>query len=234
MWFCQILNNLVLSSIILDCSSSLDVFVLLSKALVPANVESNLYQYHLLQLQKEKYVEKVTDGYTLTDRGLAYADKHSTSLKKTRSQPKVITTIFVTNQAGEILLVPKKRQPFMGVMNLPSGKIHLNETIEEAAQREIQEKVANYLSPHTLQLEHIGIAHMTIKQNGYTISDYISLLLHTSVSNETIIENGAFYADSEITNIQLVPSVFELIQAFKSKNLFTESVIQTWEFKEHS
>ncbi len=198
--------------------------VLRNRDMRPPNVESNLYQYHLLQLQKDGFVDKVEGGYTLTGPGLAYADRHSTSLKKTRKQPKVITTVFISNHRGELLLVPKKRQPFMGVMNLPSGKIHLEETIEEAAKREIQEKV----SPDAIvtNLKHFGAAHMTIKQNGFVISDYISLLLTCDIQGHN--ENsGMFVKLSEIYSIDLVPSVKELIEAYENKSVFTENIIET-------
>jgi hypothetical protein len=199
--------------------------VLRNRDMRPANIESNLYQYHLLQLQKLGFVEKIENGYTLTGPGLAYADRHSSSLKKTRLQPKLITTIFLTNKSGEILLVPKKRQPFMGMMNLPSGKIHLNETVEEAAKREIHEKVSPNLK--AINLEHVGTAHMTIKQSNFIISDYISLLLHVSVSSSETIENGKFYSIEKISQLTLVPSVSELVQAFAGKKLFSEKIIST-------
>ena len=45
--------------------------VLRNRDMRPANIESNLYQYHLLQLQKLGFVEKIENGYTLTGPGLA-------------------------------------------------------------------------------------------------------------------------------------------------------------------
>jgi ADP-ribose pyrophosphatase YjhB (NUDIX family) len=197
--------------------------VLRNRDMRPPNVESNLYQYHLSQLQKDGFVEKTEAGYTLTGRGLAYADRHSTSLKKTRSQPKIITTIFVTNDQKEILLVPKKRQPFMGVMNLPSGKIHLEETIEEAAKREIQEKVS--LDTLVTSLKHFGTAHMTIKQDDFVISDYISLMLTCDIKGRSQ-DKGIFVKISEIDSIQLVPSVKELIKAYVNRSVFAENIIE--------
>ena len=113
----------------------------------------------------------------------------------------------------------------MGMMNLPSGKIHLNETVEEAAKREIHEKVSPNLK--AINLEHVGTAHMTIKQSNFIISDYISLLLHVSVSSSETIENGKFYSIEKISQLTLVPSVSELVQAFAGKKLFSEKIIST-------
>lgn len=189
----------------------------------PPNVESNLYQYHLQQLQKEGFVEKTEQGYRLSARGLAYADRHSTTLKKTRSQPKLITTLFVVNGKGQLHLRPKMRQPFKETLSLPSGKIHLDETIAEAAQREFHEKVNNELSIGNL--EHIGTAHFTIRQSDFVISDYIALLIKVPIAEENVHEPMDFYTISELRDEQLTPSVRELIAAYQTGAVFSEATI---------
>lgn len=197
--------------------------VLRNRDMRPPNVESNLYQYHLLQLQRDGYVQKIDGGYTLTGRGLAYADRHSTTLKKTRSQPKLITVIFITNSDGDLLLVPKKRQPFMDTYNLPSGKIHLDESIAEAAKRELQEKVDP--KREYAELEHFGVAHYTITQEDFVISDYIALLLFTEADGLRLPSGAAFYKLNQIGSLPLYPSVRELIDAYIYKRQFSESTI---------
>lgn len=190
----------------------------------PPNVESNLYQYHLLQLQREGFVDKTERGYCLSARGLAYADRHSTALKKTRTQPKLITVLFVVNDKGEILLRPKQRQPFKDTLSLPSGKIHLDETIFEAAQREFREKV----NEHTeiSNLEHIGTAHYTVRQGEFVISDYIALLVAIRVADIDVSEIASFYAiDELLASTGLTPSVPELLEAYRSKAVFSEATI---------
>lgn len=190
----------------------------------PPNIESNLYQYHLLQLQKEGYVQKLENGYALTGRGLAYADRHSTTLKKTRSQPKLITVIFLSNSNNELLLVPKKRQPFMDTYNLPSGKIHLDETISDAARRELKEKVDSTCD--SAELHHFGVAHYTIRQDNFVISDYIALLMKAQTNNIQIPEGAAFYKLDIINTLPLHPSVSELVGAYINQNQFSEAVIE--------
>lgn len=188
----------------------------------PPNIDSNLYQYHLMRLQKEGYVTKEDIYYKLSGRGLAYADGHSTTLRKTRSQPKLITVVFLHNQNDEVLLVPRIRQPFMGMLNLPSGKIHLNESVEEAGRREIAEKAGEGLQ--TGELNHIGVAHIIINQSSYTISDYVALLLEAGVANIPE-KTGKFVSLHNLNSENLMPSVIELLQAYKSKLAFSEHVI---------
>jgi ADP-ribose pyrophosphatase YjhB (NUDIX family) len=192
----------------------------------PTNVESNLYQYHLLQLQREGYVEKLENGYSLTGRGLAYADRHSTTLKKTRSQPKLITVLFLATDDNKILVVPKKRQPFMGTHNLPSGKIHLDETIAEAAAREFTEKVTQGVS--LISLEHFGVSHITIKQDDFVISDYIALLMRGSISvTGSLAEDSLLCTLKEAEQLKLMPSVRELLSAYQDSSVFSEHTIVT-------
>lgn len=188
----------------------------------PPNVESNLYQYHLLQLQREGYVEKDEQGYKLSARGLAYADRHSTTLKKTRSQPKLITVLFVVNDKEQILLHPKHRQPFKDTLSLPSGKIHLDETVFEAAQREFKEKVNDNFKIE--KLEHIGTAHYTITQDDFVVSDYVALLIKVSVGDYEKSEVSDFYDIKDIQG-KLTPSVSELINAYQTRAVFSEATI---------
>lgn len=190
----------------------------------PANVESNLYQYHLLQLQKQGFIIKQDHSYLLTGRGLAYADRHSTTLKKTRSQPKLITVLFLANNTGDILLVPKLRQPFMDTLNLPSGKIHLDETVAEAAAREFDEKL-----PHSIvlnSLDHFGVSHITITQDDFVVSDYIALLMKGAITITGDLPTGSLLANpSTAYQLKLMPSVAELLDAYVSQRVFSENVV---------
>src|ERR1700712_4828652 len=88
----------------------------------PPKVDTNLFSYHLKIMIKNKIVEKVTDGYTLSTAGLAYVDRVSSLSKAVRVQPKIITMFVVQNSDGDILLWKRKRQPFINAWTLPYGK----------------------------------------------------------------------------------------------------------------
>lgn len=47
---------------------------------------------------------------------------------------------FVTNQAGELLLVQRSIEPCLGEWSLPGGYVELGESSEEAARRELREE----------------------------------------------------------------------------------------------
>ncbi len=107
----------------------------------PKEIESNLFIYHLKQLISEGLVLKRTDGkYELTAEGIDFADKLSLKSFKIRIQPKIITLIVCQNKKGEFLLYKRGKQPFLGFVGFPYGKIHLGENITQAAERELKEK----------------------------------------------------------------------------------------------
>jgi hypothetical protein len=199
--------------------------MLRNKDMRPPQVESNLYQYHLLQLQKLKFIKKIDGGYTLSKNGLAYADMFSNQLKKQRPQPKIVNVLFVTNDKRQLLLRHKQRQPFIETYGLVVGKIHQNEDIRTAALREFKEKVSSEDKPS--ELSYFGTAHITIKQNGCTISEYIGLMQSVKVDRVVVDnENSAFYSFGAIKTMNLMPSVIELIGAYKNHEIFLEKTIE--------
>jgi hypothetical protein len=191
-----------------------------NKDMRPPKVESNLYQYHLLQLQKDGYVKKVSNGYTLANKGLAYAGRHSATLKKERPQPQVITVLFVRNLDGDIFIRVKKRQPFIGMKGLIIGKVHLGETIEAAVKREFCERASTNLDG--VIFEPFGSVHVVITQDECVISDYIGQLVTCLVPDSRQLLEGEFMNYGTIDSMVLSPGVRELIEAYKKKAVFTE------------
>lgn len=149
-----------------------------NRDLRPPNVESNLFQYHLKQLVKEGLVSKINGKYRLGTAGLVWADQFSQSLKGTRPQPKVITTIALTNNHGAYILLPKPRQPFIGKLFIHAGKVHRGEEIIASAKREVREK----LHVEASDIQPKGIVHLRIYNENILISDVISFMFTGTVS----------------------------------------------------
>lgn len=106
----------------------------------PKNIESNLFMYHLQQLIRSGFVEKINSGYALTAQGKHFADRASLSSLKLRVQPKIITIITIKRADGKWLLLERLHQPFIGSVGFPSGKVHYGEKLAESAARELKEK----------------------------------------------------------------------------------------------
>lgn len=111
--------------------------------LKPKGLEPNLFMYHLKELIKFGYVEKVSAGYSLTNKGKELATRFSVRETLIREMPSTITVVKLRAEDGQTLLYRRQRQPYIGALGFPSGKIHLGETLKVAAERELLEK-CNY------------------------------------------------------------------------------------------
>jgi ADP-ribose pyrophosphatase YjhB (NUDIX family) len=186
--------------------------------LKPAEVEGNLFMYHLKQVTKAGYVEKQPDGsYTLSPAGQDYAERMSLTLMKPRFQPRVVTLIFCQDTAGRYLLYRRKRQPLIGMVGFPYGKVHLGESIQEAAERELLDKTGM-----TARLIHRGDGYVTIYDGDHPISQ---ILFHLFVGDQLTGKTQtrplagvgsigeAFWARVEdIAPSKLIPSVPDIIR----------------------
>lgn len=140
----------------------------------PANVEGNLFMYHLRALMKEGLVVKSDDGlYELTPAGKLYADRLSLQTLTPRVQPRIVTLITCQNDQGEWLLYRRKRQPLLGQVGFPYGKLHLDEVVEDAAARELMEKTGIRAT-----LDHRGDGYITIYEDGEVVSQILFHLFY--------------------------------------------------------
>lgn len=174
----------------------------------PPHIESNLYQYHLKRLIDSGYVKKVQQGYELSTKGLQYADKHSSDLKTQRPQPKLVTILIIENEKGEVLLVKRNKQPFIGLYNLPSGKIHEGESLIEAGTRELLEKTG---ITDEIDLIPSGTVHLTAADGSDVISESYGFVLCAKVVDTDCLKG--IYFDRKRTEAMhnLMPGVTEII-----------------------
>lgn len=110
--------------------------------LKPADVDSNLFTYHLQKLIGRGYVEKIEQGrYRLSEKGRFFAGHFSTDRKDFVFGPVSLSVLAVYDKDGAGPLAFKRdREPYYQKYSLPSGKIHLGEGIYDAAVRELSEK----------------------------------------------------------------------------------------------
>jgi len=132
----------------------------------PAGVESNHFAYHLEQLVKQGIVAKKDKQYFLAPQGLALVDRMSQEKMVNRIQPHILTVIEITNATGQTLLFKRAFQPYIHKFGFPLGKTHLEETIEQAALRELEEKTGLTDIPLTQR----GFVYIHVKQGGFTIT----------------------------------------------------------------
>lgn len=182
--------------------------------LKPAAVESNLFVYHLRQLMADGLVAKLDSGlYTLTPSGQAYADRLSLKSFRPRLQPRIVTLVMIKRHDGAILLYRRKRQPLLGMVGFPYGKVHVGEAVAEAAKRELKEKAGL-----EALMAHRADGYISMSHNGVLVSQ---ILFHLFVGSEVYGRlKGAsksgqpFWAlPEEVPVTELMPSVVDLMQA---------------------
>jgi len=155
----------------------------------PPQTDSNLFNYHLKQLLKHGMLEKTAKGYTLSLAGIVYVDRISSVNKKPRQQPKIMTMSIIVNEFGETLIRYKTSQPMINRPTFIAGMPHMDdETIEDAARREIQEKVK--FTPTAI--DHVGDCYMTITHEGLNLMKTLMhiFLIHAKKSDIPLTETG--------------------------------------------
>lgn len=136
----------------------------------PKGVESNHFAYHLEQLLKAGLVTKSDRKYLLTAEGMALADRVSHQDMLVRKQAHIVTSICVTNDAGQTILFKHGFHPYLGLFGFPQGRVHYDEHIAEAAQRELFEKTGL----DDIELVHRGSAYIHTTKEGVDISKLLA------------------------------------------------------------
>jgi len=136
----------------------------------PERVESNHFAYHLDQLLREGLVAKQDRSYALTPKGLALADRVSHQNMTLRTQPHIVTSIYITNEAGEQLMYQHLFQPYLDLYGPPQGRLHYDEHITEAAARELTEKTGLTGIP----LSHRGMVYIHATRADETVSKILA------------------------------------------------------------
>lgn len=107
--------------------------------LQPPRIPNNTFTYHLKKLISSGYIELTKSGYMPTRKALKLVVYGTNETSRMRT-PGPITMIYVQNRENEVLLLNRNRKPFQGWYGIPGGMIHLGETADEAARRELTEK----------------------------------------------------------------------------------------------
>ncbi len=109
--------------------------------LQPPRIPNNTFSYHLKKLLQAGYVTLTNGGYIATRKALKTLQYANLQEKRT-STPVFISAIYVTNNAGQVLLHKHNNPPFIGWHGVPAGLVHQGEHLEDAAIRELMEKAS--------------------------------------------------------------------------------------------
>ena len=182
----------------------------------PQDVEGNLFAYHLNHLLKENLIDHKDKLYRLTASGLRYVGQLSSTTEQPRIQPKIVTLIACQNDLGQCLLYKRTKEPFLGLEGFPYGKIHLGETIEQAAKRELKEKTGL-----SATLAHIGEAYVITYKNKELISHMLfHVFLAQNYSGELVSRSASgqfFWEEIRAVSVKrFFPGFAEVFRAVSS------------------
>jgi len=111
-----------------------------SEAYPGEEIDDDLYNYHLQELVRRGYLEKLLKIYQLTDKGkkeLVYLDSKGEEMEKF----KIVLLLVVTrNDKKEILIRKRKKSPHRGEISTLSGKAKLGEDFVETAKKRLMER----------------------------------------------------------------------------------------------
>lgn len=175
--------------------------------LMPTDIESSLFRYHLRLLIKDGLVAKQEDKtYALTHEGQTVVDYLSENRLNAPRTPKVITYTLVEHD-GKFLIRKKHKEPYRGLYELLGGKIHFGEDPAHAAQREVYEKAGLKIELPTL----LGVMDIISLQDGKPLT-HITAFVHraqlaaldqASLPPEVIAVNAAILKTMpQSTNLQ--------------------------------
>ena len=193
----------------------------------PPRVDTNLYSYHLKIVQKDGWVDKTPDGYTLSQEGLAYVDRVSLKQLNIRGQPKIISMLVVQNSNGDVLLLRRTKQPYIDTWTLPYGKTHIDDpSMIEGAKREWREKLGN----QPVHITHAGDGYIRVRKDDVIISTTFAHIFYVTDDNVKISEKLQWVRPHKLSQFTLAPAVEQIVaRTFFRDPYFFEEFEENWQ-----
>lgn len=178
--------------------------------------------YHLKALMRSGMVVKNEQGqYLLSPQGKLSADRLSLQNYTPRAQPSIVTLITCQNEKGQWLVYKRKRQPLIDQVGFVYGKLHLGETIAQAAHRELKEKTGL-----ECELTHRGDGYITIYESSDPVSQIMFHLFYGknpfgAIKKTTKPGEASWAWQEEFKFAPFMPSMVDLVEKIqKSKERF--------------
>jgi len=183
-------------------------FAALQKA---TELTSDHANFHIKKLVEVGYVEKNADGYVLTRDGKEYANRMDTDEAKIEKQPKISVLLIVDDKDGKSLAQQRLKQPYYGFWGRMSGKVRWGETLEQAANRELEEETGL-----TADFEYSGLYHkMDYTKDGSLLEDKYFMVMYG------VNPHGEFIVDAEGHHNEFL-SIAELVAKDKVFQMIPE------------
>lgn len=123
-------------------------------------ISTDHFNFHVKRLLELGLVHKKDTGmYGLTNEGKEYAnrldvDSEEIKIEKQGKVGVVIACERVTGKSKEYLIQQRLKEPFFGYHGFMTGKVKWGETVEETAQRELEEETGLSADLVVVMVEH--------------------------------------------------------------------------------
>lgn len=188
------------------------------KDLKPDGIESNLLSHYLKRLIIDGYVIKVGRGiYTLTSKGEKLGGTYSTVTGKQSETLKSCIVLYSKNSEGKYLLLKWKRQPYIQKVSLINDRIKFGDTINEAMNRALDEKLGGVRPTKYRTSGFIRIMH-----DDYLVSHMQVVVYEVDNANLRLpftSKNGTVFWD-EITSPETMSGLANLVQYIEKNEHF--------------
>jgi ADP-ribose pyrophosphatase YjhB (NUDIX family)/predicted transcriptional regulator len=189
-------------------------------------VPSNKFNYHLKSLVVEGFVEQKKDMYSLTPKGTQLIS--SLDGIKIEENRKPIVCAFVLAQKGTKILVNERaKQPFMGFIGIPGGKLDFGSLMAEQAALELLEETG--LSAKKFELKLITNYRTKDKEKNELTHHVIGFFYLATGISGTLKEN-----DREGKNFFTTLKQAKKMKRYPDFDFFTKTLLEskTLVFKE--
>lgn len=199
----KLLHHIQLDIIAKLCEQSPQRFTQLH----PLEIPNNVFSYHLKKALESGYIVQTnSNAYEPTRKArklLSYVDsstRHNTS-------PKMITMLLVKDTSGRILLLRRNSQPFPHWYGLPSGMVHSDERLEDAARRELAEKTGIRSSRPLRFIGVLDFRYLQVDSNDVFLHAVAFVYSHTVRVADSVQLPKHSYKWSNLGHAQILPEV---------------------------
>lgn len=182
--------------------------------MLPKDVESSLFQYHLKALLADDLIKKTARGiYELTDKGYAKLEYMSVNRHDEVRMPKVITFTRLTYK-DDLLLYKKPKEPYRHLLELVGGKIHFGETASQAARRDVEEKAHFVIDPP----KFCGVANIMVRSDDIVLTHMIVYIFTAEIDTLDGISDHMVRVSDVTVRDDLAPSTLPLLRAIRDNS----------------
>lgn len=190
--------------------------------LKPAELEGNIFSYHLKQLLAQKYIERTLSGdYALTQLGKSYVI-HRYENKTTQAHS---IFLIVVRVGDKWLLRERLVQPLLGYTGFIHGEPRYDEDVIETARNRLKKKTGIDCN---LQVHASGLIKIFHENELQSHSHAILLSGEARSAQSTYLipsdETGRnlLVDDSAMTSLKLLPSCYDIISTINNSQSWFE------------